>query len=383
MSRRILIAHIVFSFDVGGLENGVVNLINHSNEQQFKHVIICLSHYTDFFKKIKKKDVTIYALNKKPGKDYPLFFRLYKLLKKINPDIVHTRNMATLECQLPAMLAGISARVHGEHGWDMVDLAGGNKKYQLLRKLFVPIVKQYIALSKEGYRYLHETIGINEKKLNHIYNGVDTEKFALKQAINTTLLPESFYIQGRIVFGTVGRMAEVKNQIFLVQAFLKLLEMSPNNNKHLRLLIVGDGILMQPAVKLVDDFCQKHNTDNHWVWFTGQSDQVHDLMRLMDVFVLPSLAEGISNTILEAMATSLPVIATNVGGNAELVLPDSTGYLVDVNNTEQLAETMLTYINNPSLVKRHGDAGRKRIEDNFSLNTMIRQYEQLYQKVIN
>ncbi len=382
MSQRVLIAHIVFSFDVGGLENGVVNLINHSNDQRFKHVIICLSHYTGFFKKIKKKDVNIYALNKKPGKDYPLFFRLYKLLKQINPDIVHTRNMATLECQLPAMLAGIQARIHGEHGWDMVDLAGGNKKYQLLRKLFVPMVKQYIALSKEGYRYLHKTIGINEKKLNHIYNGVDTDKFALKQEINTTLLPKSFYTQGRIVFGTVGRLAEVKNQTFLVRAFLKLLELNPNNN-NLRLLIVGDGILMKPAVQLVDEFCRKYNTDNHWVYFAGQSDQVHDLMRLMDVFILPSLAEGISNTILEAMATSLPVIATDVGGNAELVIPDTTGYLVEVNNTELLAETMLTYISKPSLIQQHGEAGRKRIEENFSLIKMIQQYEQLYQKVVN
>ena len=383
MSQQILIAHIVFSFDVGGLENGVVNLINHSNDQQFKHVIICLSHYTDFFKKIKKKEVNIYALNKKPGKDYPLFFRLYKLLKQINPDIVHTRNMATLECQLPAMLAGIRARIHGEHGWDMIDLAGGNKKYQLLRKLFVPMVKQYIALSKEGFHYLHKTIGINEKKLNHIYNGVDTDKFSLNQQVDTALLPKAFYTQERIVFGTVGRMAEVKNQIFLVRAFLKLLELNPTNNSHLRLLIVGDGILMKPAVKLVDDFCRKHNTDNHWIYFTGQSDQVHDLMRLMDVFVLPSLAEGISNTILEAMATSLPVIATDVGGNSELVVPDTTGHLVEVNNTEQLAETMLTYIDKPSLIQQHGEAARKRIIENFSLNKMIRQYEQLYQKVVN
>ncbi len=384
MKKRLLIVHIVYSFDVGGLENGVANLINHSCPEKFQHAIICLSHYTDFFKKINRDDVDIYALNKKPGKDYPLFFRLHQLLKKIQPDIVHTRNMATLECQFPAMLAGIRARIHGEHGWDMVDLAGDNKKYQLLRKLFVPIVKQYIALSREGYRYLQESIGIAPKKLNHIYNGVDTSKFVLNGNTNSEgIIPENFNIKGKLVFGTVGRMAEVKNQTFLVQAFLQLLEMLPQNNDKLRLLIVGDGILMAPAVKLVNDYCQKHNTENQWVHFAGQSDKVHELMRLMDIFVLPSLAEGISNTILEAMATSLPVIATDVGGNSELVVQDKTGYLVTVNDVEQLTAAMNNYVNQPDRVQQHGMAGRKRIEENFSLNKMIAQYEQLYLKVVN
>lgn len=388
MANKPLIAHIVYSFDIGGLENGVANLINYSDANKFRHVIICLSHYTDFFKKIKKDDVQIYALNKRSGKDLLLFWRLYKLLKQLQPDIVHTRNMATLECQLSALLAGVKARVHGEHGWDMGDLSGGNKKYQFLRKLFVPIVKQYIVLSKEGYCYLRDVIGINTTKINHIYNGVDLKKFSLKSLPLSDLaayklLPDGFISESNLVFGTVGRMAEVKNQLFLIHAFLKLLDKKPIYSQHLRLLIVGDGLLMKQALKILDDYCEQRQCQNQWVYFTGKSDCVDDMMRLMDVFVLPSLAEGISNTILESMATSLAVIATDVGGNSELVKDNVTGYIVPVNDIEKLTETMEYYLDNPDLACTQGQSGRKRIEDGFSLKSMINHYENVYQKVLN
>jgi len=378
-----LIAHIVFSFDVGGLENGVVNLINQSDANKFRHVIICLSHYTDFFKKIKKNDVDIYTLDKKPGKDFLMFYRLYKLLKIIKPDIVHTRNMATLECQLPALLAGIRARVHGEHGWDMADLSGGNKKYQLLRKLFVPIVKQYIVLSKESYYYLLDTINIKQNKINHIYNGVDLDKFSATTALTNDLVPGDFISDNTLVFGTVGRMAEVKNQLFLVNAFFELLDKHPEFNDRIRLLIVGDGILLKPAQKLVNDYYKQHHEKNSSVHFTGKTDKVAELLRLMNVFVLPSLAEGISNTILESMASSLPVIASNVGGNSELVQHNKTGFIVPVNDINTLKNTMKKYLDDPELVSQQGQTGRKRVEDHFSLSGMINHYENVYQKVVN
>ncbi len=392
MAAPALIAHIVFSFDIGGLENGVVNLINHSNSRQFRHVIICLTQYNqDFFNKITHTDVQIFALDKKPGHDFPLFFRLYKLLKQVKPDIVHTRNMATLECQLPAFIAGVKARIHGEHGWDMADLSGANKKYQILRKLFVPLVKQYIALSKEGYNYLHDTIGIEKNKINHIYNGVDISRFYRDTAMlshdhvlaQQNLLPENFIHDEVLVFATVGRMAEVKNQLFLLRAFLELLLKYPQLRDRIRLLVVGDGILMKPAVKLIDDFCQQQQCTNEWIFLNGESHHVDAMMRLMDVFILPSLAEGISNTILEAMASSLPVIATDVGGNAELVNENETGFIIPVNDVSVLSASMKKYIDDPLLIEQHGRAGRKRIENCFSLTAMVSHYETIYQKVLN
>jgi len=381
-----LVAHIVYSFDVGGLENGIVNLINNSDSGQYRHAIICLSHYTDFFKRIQRDDVEIFALDKKPGNDLGMFVRLYRLLKQLRPDIVHTRNIATLECQFPALLAGVKGRVHGEHGWDMGDIAGENKKYRLLRRFFVPLVKQYIALSLEGISYLQHDIHVPEDKINHIYNGVDTLKFSSEHSKGQELsvdLSENFLPEDGLVFGTVGRMAEVKNQLFLVRAFLNLLQQYPEYQTKVRLILVGDGILMKPAQQLVETFCSENNCDDQFVYFAGKSDQANQYMRLMNVFVLPSLAEGISNTILEAMATALPVIATDVGGNKELIVNNKTGFIIPVDNIDVLTQTMKRYLDNKELVMMHGKAGRKRIEENFSMNTMVSHYEQVYKKVLN
>ena len=154
-------------------------------------------------------------------------------------------------------------------------------------------------------------------------------------------------------------------------------------SERLRLLVVGDGILMEPAKQLVNEFCCRQEVANQWVYFTGKTDRVNDYMRLMDVFVLPSLAEGISNTILEAMATSLPVIATDVGGNGELVVAQETGYLVPVDDIDLLTEAMKFYCLNPDKLYEQGQAGRKRIEEHFSLQNMVNLYENVYQRVLS
>jgi len=371
-----LIAHIVFSFDIGGLENGVVNLINQSDAEQFRHVIICLSHYTDFFKKVKRNDVQIFALDKKPGKDFLVFYRLYKLLKVLKPDIVHTRNLATLECQLPALLAGVPARIHGEHGWDIFDVSGTNKKYQLLRRFFVPIVQQYIALSKESVTYLKEKIHVNSNKIKHICNGVNTEKF-FREKKNPAILAIDFYQQKSIIFGTIGRMAEVKNQLFLLNAFIKLLEEHPEYRDFSRLVMVGDGVLLETAKKIAGEKGYAKN-----ILLPGRSNQVAQYLQAFDVFILPSMAEGISNTILEAMSTSLPVIATNVGGNSDLVVDQKTGFLIPLDDIDSLVEKMQLYIKNKELIALHGHAARQRIEEKFSIKTMVSSYMEIYQKVL-
>ena len=151
-----LVAHIIYRLDVGGLENGLVNLINHIPAERFRHAIICLTGYSEFRRRIRRSDVPVFALNKPAGNSPLTHFKLWRLLKQLRPDIVHTRNLAALEGTLPAALAGVPVRIHGEHGRDVGDLDGSNRKYQLWRRLFKPFVHQYIALSKDLERYLHE-----------------------------------------------------------------------------------------------------------------------------------------------------------------------------------------------------------------------------------
>lgn len=372
---RPLIAHVIYRLAVGGLENGMVNLINRM--PQYRHAVICITDYTDFHRRIQHDAVSLHALHKRAGHDLGWLPRLLRLLRELAPDVVHTRNLAALEAQLPAWLAGVRGRVHGEHGRDVPDLDGSSRKYQWLRRAFKPMVHCYIPLSRDLEHYLSEKIGVPPAKLAQIYNGVDMQRFHPRGTERPASLPADFAPPGSVVFGTVGRLAAVKDQLTLARAFVALLDNAPALRERARLVIIGDGPLLSETRNLLE--CARM-TD--YAWLPGARDDVPELMRAMDVFVLPSLAEGISNTILEAMACGLPVIATQVGGNAELVLPEVTGMLVPAAQPKPMAEAMWHYVNDEELRLRHGRAARERVEREFSMEAMVQRYVEVYERLL-
>ncbi len=370
-----LIAHVIFSLGVGGLENGVVNLINRMPEEKYRHVIICVQNSTDFSKRISKPDVDIFELHKQSGHDWKSFIKMYRLLKQIKPDIIHTRNLATIEYQLPAVLAGIKHRVHGEHGWDVFDPEGNNKKYQLLRRVLGVMIQRFIALSQHLEHYLLKKVGIPAKKITRICNGVDTKKFypALqKQALSQCPFP---YDQNLVFIGTVGRMHGVKDQMTLVKAFVQMLVERPDLKATARLLVIGDGPIRQQALDYL-----KNQGLLDFAWLPGKRDDVAEIMRYLDIFVLPSKAEGISNTILEAMATALPIIATRVGGNPELVEDGENGMLVEKESPEEMAQCLIDYLDYPQKRETHGQQSLQRVNVWFSLDKMVEQYLAVYDR---
>lgn len=373
--RVIRIAHVIHRLQVGGLENGLVNLINRLPADRFEHVIVCLTDYTDFRNRITA-DVELYAMHKRPGQDFGLYWRLWKLFRKLKPDVVHTRNLATLESQASALLAGVPVRVHGEHGRDVHDLDNTEWKYRMLRKMFRPAIKRYIALSRDLQSYLTEDVGVKEKKVNLICNGVDTECFLPARDRRAPLPVENFAGSQQMVIGTVGRMEPVKDQLTLARAFIRLVGETPGGRDRLRLVMVGDGSLRAQVTRVLDEAgllsC---------VWLPGVRDDTPDLLRGLDVFVLPSLGEGISNTILEAMASGLPVVATSVGGNAELVSEGETGWIVPRDDPTALAAALRRYVDAPALRKRHGIAARAMAESRFSIGRMVQDYMELYDDV--
>ncbi len=370
-----LIAHILYRFDVGGLENGVVNLINRIPQDRYRHAIISLTDATDFKKRIHTPNVEIYCLHKQAGQDPAYLWRLWKLLRRLKPAITHTRNLAALETVFIAQLAGVRRRVHSEHGWGMADLHGANRKYRLLRRSMSKLVHRYIGLSKHIEQYLHEDVGIPAAKLTQLYNGVDAERFTQNESSNVQheLLPPGFLSTDSIVFGTVGRMEPVKDQLTLTRAFIRLVEMNSAVGARLRLIMIGDGELKAPAQELL-----QHAGLQKQAWLPGSHDQVPALMQAMDVFVLPSRNEGISNTILEAMASGLPVVATNVGGNPELVVENETGLLVAADDPAAMAQALQQYAGNADQRSAHGAAGRRRIEQHFMLEHMVEKYLSVY-----
>ena len=371
--RAPLIAHVIYRLAVGGLENGLINLINHFPAGRFRHAIVCLTDYSSFRERIQVADVPVFALHKPPGNSPVMHFKLWRLFRQLRPDIVHTRNLAAVEAALPAALAGVPACVHGEHGREVGDLDGDNRKYQFWRRFFKPFVDHYVTVSQDLKGYLVQKILVEPQRVTQIYNGVDSARFRPATARREELPCPGFAEQGLFVIGSVGRMQQVKDQLTLVRAFTLLMQEIPDAARLLRLVIIGDGPLREQARALLEQAGIAR-----FAWLPGERDDVPTIMRGLDLFVLPSIAEGISNTILEAMATGLPVVATSVGGNVELVKEGETGRLVPPADPARMARAIREYLFNSEDRKRHGARARRLVESDFSMNAMVNAYAAVY-----
>ncbi|PLW81531.1 sugar transferase [Kineobactrum sediminis] len=390
-----LVAHIIYALGTGGLENGLVNIINRSPPGRYRHAIICLTRAESFAGRITAADVEIIELHKNPGHDLRMYWRLWRTLRQLRPAIVHTRNLAALETQALGLFLPGCKRVHGEHGRDVNDLDGSNRKYRMLRRGLQPLIHRFIAVSDDLAQWLVATVKVPAARVRHIYNGVDHARFIsrfanpqassgensntsnnLSRAIDA--MPVGFLsAQGARVVGTVGRLAAVKDQQLLIRALGHIFATRPEERGRLRAILVGDGperlALEQGIVREGLAGC---------VWLAGDRDDIPALLAAMDIFVLPSLGEGISNTVLEAMATGLPVIATNVGGNPELVQEGVTGQLVPVGDVAALAAAIQTLVDNPVLCERMGRAALQRVQTDFDWERTVANYLQVYDELL-
>lgn len=375
MPRPPLIVHIIYRLGIGGLENGLVNLINRLPADQYRHAIICLTDSTEFKQRLTRTDVAIYEMHKQPGQDWGSFVKVFQLLKQLQPAVVHTRNLAAIEYQLCALLAGVPYRVHGEHGWDVFDPDGKNVKYQWLRRLLGLMIQRFIPLSRHLEEYLLTKAGIPEGKITRICNGVDTGRFYPESGRRQLPKDCPLALENSIVIGTVGRMHGVKDQLTLIKAFIHACQHADRFAARTRLILVGDGPLREQAI----DLLAQHGLSNQ-AWLPGERNDIPEILRCLDVFVLPSQAEGISNTILEAMATGLPIIATRVGGNPELVIDDLNGYLVAKEHPEQMAGRMVELVLDDDKRKQCAAASLQRAREEFSIDSMVARYQQVYDK---
>jgi sugar transferase (PEP-CTERM/EpsH1 system associated) len=369
--RKITIMHVIYSLDIGGLENGLVNLINRMDQSKFSHSICCIGQSGRYAKRLNGQDVEIFEMKKGEGSDLLLSMKLARVFKSIQTDIVHTRNWGAIDGIIGAKLARIPHVIHGEHGRDMTDPDGSNKKRKFIRKGLSYFVDRYITVSGDFREWLITDIGIDDRKVQTICNGVDTAKF---NPDNKDLVRAKHgYSREDLIIGTVGRLDPIKDQQLLIRSFAQVAMKYPR----LHLLIIGDGPCREDLERLAKDLGVSNN-----VLFSGMRHDVPELLKLLDIFVLPSLFEGISNTILEAMATGIPVVATRVGGNPELVVDGETGYLAPKQDIDALAKALENYILSPLILKQHGAAARERAVREFGLDRMVAQYEELYTRLL-
>jgi sugar transferase (PEP-CTERM/EpsH1 system associated) len=267
--------------------------------------------------------------------------------------------------------------VHGEHGWDVDDIGGTHFKPALLRRLHKPFVDRYITVSKDLAHYLAARIAIPPSRIAQIYNGVDSQRFQPAITKFRTWLPENFQSPRCVIIGTVGRAQAVKDQGTLITAFTALMRNRPDLRHWTRLVIVGDGPNL-PALQAQVDALNIADITH----VPGARDDIPSVLQSFDAFVLPSLNEGISNTILEAMACGLPVIATGVGGNVELVESEATGSFFQPGDAAALTALLERYASDRALRDAQGASAREIVLQRYSMQAMIEQYMSVYDSLL-
>jgi sugar transferase (PEP-CTERM/EpsH1 system associated) len=361
--KKIHIVHIVYSFGTGGMEHVIANVIT-GLMAGYKHTLICLTCAGDSTKLLPKK-VEIIELNKPDGNSFLFIIKLAKLLNVIHPDIVQAYNWSGMDAIIASRIVRVRNIIQSEHGWDINDPNGLSLKRKLFRRFISKSISISTCVSKQMSNWLIDDVKVC-CPVTQIYNGVDVNRFCPGSGAEAKC--RLGLAKNDFVLGIVGRLDPIKMHGILIRVCSRLQKRFHN----IKLLIIGEGPEEEKLKKL----------SGANVYFLGNCLNVNDLLKTLDVFVLPSVNEGFSCAITEAMATGIPVIASNVGGNNELIGHGETGFLYEFGDELKLENYIEMYYKYPELAKRHGQAGRKKILKFFRNDDMITAYDNLYKKII-
>jgi sugar transferase (PEP-CTERM/EpsH1 system associated) len=374
--RTRLVVHLIEALDSAHLEMGLLNLIRHLPGERYRHAVVCLRGHGEYEAGLREQGVDIVNLHLRAEggmRALPQYLRLYRVLRILRPDLIHTRDRAGLPALPVAALAGVRLRVHAEHGLDPAGPRRTGWRARALPRLLRPLVDQFIAANGEREQWLVESVGAEPARVARIAGGVDSVQFHPRLGPAAAVGPPGFMHDGAFVIGSAGKMVDAANHVTLVDAFLRLIASPHPAHQRLRLMIVGDG----PARAECQAMLNRAGAGAR-AWLPGARQDTAQLLRAMDLFVLPSLLEDRANAILEAMASGLPVVATAVGATAELVHAGLTGILVPPMSAELLAAAVSDYCRIPEMAARHGARARSQVIARHSMPAMARDYLAVY-----
>jgi sugar transferase (PEP-CTERM/EpsH1 system associated) len=362
-----LIAHIVYSLQIGGLEELVLNLVRKTDPDKYRTAVIVLREDGPLSIEIEKLGAVVYRMNGKEGFSWTLVRRLAALLRREKIDFIHTHDLGPfIYGSLAAFMNGNRNVFHTEHSY----LSQNSRRLRIFERWLSLWARMLIADSADVAQMLLEKQNIAPDKVVTILNGIDVQRFAACDPMDYRR--ELGVNREQLLLGTVGRLVPVKNQALLLRAFARFQQSVVDS----QLVLVGEG----PERTALQELAQDLKISDR-VHFTGGRRDVPRILAALDIFVLPSFSEGLSLTLLEAMAAGKPVIATRVGGNPEVIKDGYNGLLVTSDHVEELLAALLRLAGRSGLpAPELGANARRTVVEKFSLDAMVQEYVAIYDR---
>lgn len=374
LSRKIHVLHVVTSLLPGGTESGVVKMINDLDEGIFCSSLCCLKATGELQSKLRHPKVKLFELHKEHGNSH--FMSLRKILRVQRVDIIHSRNWGTFfDAVVGARLANTPFIVHGIHGIYSEDIQKMKLRRRLLQRFLSLGAHKLYAVADYLRDYYIRVVGVPPQRISTIYNGVDTETYTVRGAeARREKRAELGLPPGEILIGSVGSLYWVKDPQTPLEAVVKVLQ---KRDDVTFLWAGGDRAGDEPLKEKLQAQVKELGVEKK-ILYLGPRGDVPSILAALDIFVSSSITEGMSNSILEAMASGLPVVATDVGGNSEIIQNREHGYLIPPRRPDILADVLLQLAANRRIRATLGRRARQRVEEKFSRKKMIENYQQMY-----
>ena len=367
---QIRIMHIVDSLGVGGLENGLVNLIERLDPSQFQHIVCSVRGLGPMADRLPADRVRIIDMGKTDGAFPIQIGALARRIREVKPHIVHSRNWGAVEAVVAGRWTRSCALVHSEHGIDVSAVQSEPARRNWFRRLAFELADRVFSVSNQLRELYSRRTGFPAKKIDVIYNGVDSERFAPDASARERVRQELGIAADEFCIGAVGRLDPIKDYRTLLNAAEKVAEF----RERWQVLVLGEG----PEQPQLQEWVDSRPKLKAHVRFLGRTTRVSQILNAFDAYVLSSISEGISNSLLEAMATGLPVVASVTGGNPEVAVDGESGMLFPVGDSGRLAELLMTLSRESELRHRLGKNALRRVREQYSMESMIRNYHGLY-----
>lgn len=368
---KLRILHVTLYVDIGGLEKIIFEMGNFFVEQGHEIEVLCLREINhDYLKNLDGEKIPIHLIRKKNRFDLLYHYKVANFIRKRKFDVVHAHSGCFWDAAVFSLFAGVNKYIFTAHG---LPIKNGIKSR--LEDIIAGFRADHIiAVSAEIEQTMKQSLFLCNKKIITIINGINTDVYsAIKVENEKERLLQKYQLPlNHLRVGTVGRFAPEKNYQMLLKAFSHLLG---NSNKKIALLMVGSGRMEKELKKLAIDLGIEKE-----VYFMGVQHKIHEILPLLDVFVLSSLTEGTSISLLEAQSCCVPAVVTDVGGNGFVIEDGKSGLLCRVDDVHAMVDCLNKFLENREFAFQCGRNGRKRIKNIFSLNVMASKYEQLYRE---